>query len=31
MGNSSYRMEDVGMVDNQVEDGELKNSNHDFS
>ena len=32
MGNSSYeieRMEDVDMVEDQVEDDELKNSDHD--
>ena len=31
MGNCSYRMEDVDMVQHQVEEGEIKNSDHDFS
>ena len=31
MGNSTYRMEDVDMVEDQVEDGGLKNFVHDFS
>ena len=31
MGNSSYRMEDVDTVEGQVEDGKLKNSDHDLS
>ena len=31
MGNSSYRMKDVDMVEDRFEDGELKNSDHDFS
>ena len=31
MGNSSHRMEDVDMFEDRVEDGDLKNSDHDFS